>query len=264
MAEQLNDGWRPSTPAADTLARAYTEQYADLIQKLGQAAGHRTVRTDDFVASDAHQPFPFFNLAVLRRPLTSVDDPVLNAIDEFFTPNDGTPFLVWSATPTPSLASRGWTLMGHPPLMFRPAGPAQVPEPAGVTLRKVSTPAELDTFAQTMVEAYPTPEMAGRPLYGPGIIDAPGWHMWFAELDGDSIGSAAAHVGPHVVDVEWISTHQRCRGRRIGEALTWAATLAEPSKPAMLFASDLGRPVYERMGYVALSRLTLWIGQRAP
>jgi len=28
----------------------------------------------------------------------------------------------------------------------------------------------------------------------------------------------------------------------------------------MLFASDLGRPTYERMGYLRLSRLTLWIG----
>jgi hypothetical protein len=33
-------------------------------------------------------------------------------------------------------------------------------------------------------------------------------------------------------------------------------------KPAILIASDLGQPVYERMGYLQLSRLTLWIGRR--
>ena len=43
-----------------------------------------------------------------------------------------------------------------------------------------------------------------------------------------------------------------------GEALTWAATCVDPSLPAVLIASDLGRPVYERMGYVATSRWTLW------
>jgi hypothetical protein len=64
------------------------------------------------------------------------------------------------------------------------------------------------------------------------------------------------------VDVEWISLHERFRGRRIGEALTWAATLVEPDLPAMLFASDLGQPTYARMGYQNLTRLTLWVGTR--
>jgi hypothetical protein len=30
----------------------------------------------------------------------------------------------------------------------------------------------------------------------------------------------------------------------------------------MLIASDLGQPVYERMGYLRLSRFTLWVGKR--
>ena len=30
----------------------------------------------------------------------------------------------------------------------------------------------------------------------------------------------------------------------------------------MLIATDMGRPVYERMGYVALTRWTFLIGQR--
>jgi hypothetical protein len=36
-------------------------------------------------------------------------------------------------------------------------------------------------------------------------------------------------------------------------------TLVRPEAPAALIASDLGRPVYERMGYVALVRFTLWL-----
>ena len=35
-------------------------------------------------------------------------------------------------------------------------------------------------------------------------------------------------------------------------------TLADPTRPAMLIASDQGRPVYERMGYLPLFRFTLW------
>jgi hypothetical protein len=52
------------------------------------------------------------------------------------------------------------------------------------------------------------------------------------------------------------------RGRGYGEAITWAATLADPSVPAMLVATDMGRPVYERMGYSVLDRWTFFLRDR--
>ena len=50
-----------------------------------------------------------------------------------------------------------------------------------------------------------------------------------------------------------------------GLALTagLAATLAAPSLPAMLVATDMGRPVYERMGYAVLDRWTFLMRDRA-
>ena len=260
---RLPDGWGGDTPSDDTLVRAYAEAYADLGEALGAASDAPTVRTDEFVGFDTHQPFPFVNVAVLLRPVVDVNDPVLDEISSFFAPDDDqTPFLLWSATPLPDLRSRNWFLMGHPPLMIRPVGPADVPAPDGLELVRVRDTETLATFDTTLIEAYPVPEMAGRRQFGPGVLDAPGWHLWLALLDGDPVGTAAAHVTDAFVDVEWISLRPEARGRRIGEALTWAATLAAPDRPAMLFASDLGRPTYERMGYLGLIRLTLWVGQR--
>ena len=103
----------------------------------------------------------------------------------------------------------------------------------------------------------PVPEFSETP----GELPT-GWRLWLAVLDGEPVGTAAAHVTDAFVDVEWISLRPEARGRRIGEALTWKATLTETDRPAMLFASDLGQPTYERMGYRKLSRLTLWIGRR--
>ena len=51
------------------------------------------------------------------------------------------------------------------------------------------------------------------------------------------------------------------RGSGIGEAMTWAATLADPTAPAMFMASDAGQPIYLRMGYVSVLRMTLWFPQ---
>ena len=38
--------------------------------------------------------------------------------------------------------------------------------------------------------------------------------------------------------------------------------MADPTRPAMLIASDLGQPVYARMGYLRVTRFTLWVGSR--
>jgi hypothetical protein len=152
--------------------------------------------------------------------------------------------------------------MGHPPLMLRPAAPAEVPSPPGLEIVEVRDEEALARFDETMIAAYPVPEMAGRRQFGPGVLDADGWHMWLGMVGDEPAGTAAAHVTDAFVDVEWISLHEGHRGKRIGEALTWAATLVRPDLPAMLFASDLGAPTYRRMGYQSLARLTLWVGAR--
>lgn len=263
MPERLPDGWGEGSPPDDTMLRAYTESYGDLIEDLGRAGGHRVTRTPEWVGMDSHGNFPFLNVAVLLRPVVAADDPVIDEIQEFFEPDDQhTPFLVQSATPTPSFASRGWSVMGHPPFMLRPASAAEPPRPDGLEIVEVLDHDDLTAFETTMVEAYPAPAMAGSRFFTDGLLDAPGWRMWLGRVDGNTVGTAAAHVTDTLVDVEWISARAEYRGRHIGEALTWVATLAEPDLPAVLIASDLGQPLYERMGYLRLARVTLWIGAR--
>ena len=55
------------------------------------------------------------------------------------------------------------------------------------------------------------------------------------------------------------ANRSRTRGRGAGAVVTWAATLADPNRPAVLLASDDGRPIYARMGYVAVERWTAWL-----
>jgi hypothetical protein len=72
-----------------------------------------------------------------------------------------------------------------------------------------------------------------------------------------------AHLGASMSHVEYVTATQTVRGRGYGEAMTWPATLADADAPSMLIASDLGRPTYERMGYLPMARFTLWAGSRA-
>jgi hypothetical protein len=78
------------------------------------------------------------------------------------------------------------------------------------------------------------------------------------ESDGGAVAVGGSHVGHGVNNVEWIATRDEARGRGLGAAVTWAATVADPSLPATLISSDPGRSVYERIGYLAVERWTLW------
>jgi hypothetical protein len=265
MAEHLPDAWDATLPPADNLIKEYVLGYADLMEATAAALGWPAVRTDRFVAVDAGTEFPFQNCVVPLRPFGSdeVED-VVGEAEAFFRARDGGPYLLWGGFAIPDLSTRGWGLMGHPPLMLRPAGGEAPPVPDGLEITPVRTVEELEEFTTTLVEAFPVPPLAGLPLggYGPALLDVDGWHMWIGRIDGRAVATAGAWVHGGLVDVEWISARPETRGRGVGAAVTWAATMADPACPAMLIASDLGQPVYERMGYLRLTRFTLWVGSR--
>jgi GNAT superfamily N-acetyltransferase len=61
-----------------------------------------------------------------------------------------------------------------------------------------------------------------------------------------------------------MATAPAARGRGYGEAITWAATLCRSDLPATLQASDMGLPVYTRMGYRTVAEFTVWDRDRQP
>jgi hypothetical protein len=265
MTEHLPDGWDPGLPASDNLIKGYVLGYADLMEATATAVGWPSMRTDRFLAIDATTPFPWQNCVVPLRPFgTDEVDDVIGEAEAFFRARDGGPFLLWGGFPIPDLSGRGWTLMGHPPLMLRPAGGEAPPLPEGLEIVAVRTVEDLEAFITTLVDAFPLPELAGLPLggYTEAVLDVDGWNLWLGRIDGRPVATGAAWVHGGIVDVEWISARPETRGRGVGAAITWAATMTDPSRPAMLIASDLGQPVYERMGYLRLTRFTLWVGVR--
>ncbi|MEQ7009927.1 GNAT family N-acetyltransferase [Actinopolymorpha sp. B17G11] len=94
---------------------------------------------------------------------------------------------------------------------------------------------------------------------GPRRTCARTTRVWLATVDGEPAAVAAAHQHAGVTMVEYVATLPRARGRGAAAAVTWAASLCEPTQPAVLLASDDGRPVYERMGYLAIERWTAWL-----
>jgi hypothetical protein len=129
---------------------------------------------------------------------------------------------------------------------------------AGVELREVQTPDELAVAERVLVEGYPMPDARPGSVFAPSVIDGP-TRVWLAYVDGEPSATAAAHLAGDAVLVEYVAALSAARGRGAGAAVTWAATLADPALPAVLVASDDGRPLYERMGYQAVERWTVWL-----
>ena len=133
--------------------------------------------------------------------------------------------------------------------------------PPDLRIHEIVDQPGLEVFERTLVDAYPMPDLQpykwGR-FYDERVLGG-GTRLWIGFVDGRPVATAAAHVAAGVNNVEMIATLDGFRGRGYGAAVTWAATTADPTLPAILIASDLGRPVYERLGYTALTRWTMWL-----
>lgn len=255
MSEHLRHGWEPDTPVEDSLLRQYVLACGATSRLLAELAGGRAQWWPDLSAADAVSPVIFDNAAVLLRPppYTDIDD-VLDRLLAFFPPQRH--WILLSAWPLPDLTGRGLELMGHPPFMVRPAGGTAPPLPEGLRIERVRDAEALGQWVSILLESFGM-DAYDLPLRNPAILDGP-FRLFLGCLDGRPVATSGTRLGHRLNDVEWVANRAEARGKGIGAAMTWAATLAEPEHPGMLIASDDGRPVYERMGYLPVLRMTLW------
>lgn len=264
--EPLETGYGTATPRGDNLCNDYQQGLADAYGALATARGDRVLDDPEVMLCDAGSPSLFCNVAVVRRPLAEDQWRVAVArMRGFYREQHGGGFLVFSAWPTPDLVGEGFGRVGHPPLMLRLPAPLSIEWIDGFTIRPVRDARDAEDWEHVFVNGFPVPELQPpRPgcVLPERALAAAGWRHWVGYLNGEPVGTASVYVGAHHLEVEYISTLQAARGRGIGRALTATATSADPGLPAMLIASDLGRPVYERLGYRAILRYTLWAGHR--
>lgn len=256
--EHLTTGWEPEVPADDTLVRQAVLVHASWPVEVATSLGRPTRTTPRWAGGRIGERGALTNPVVLLQPLT---DPrsVLTEIAELFPPS--VPYLLISAWPTPDLREHGLGLVGHPPLMVRFPSHHRVPHPRGVEVVEVRDDKDLAIAERVLVEGYPMPDLqplSPGDLLGPAILGG-NTRIWIGHVDGEPASVAAAHSSAGVTLVEYVAALPQARGRGAGAAVTWAATLADPDLPVVLVASDEGRPVYERMGYVAVERWTAWL-----
>lgn len=256
--ERLTDGWEADTPNSDTLVRMAAHVQASWPTAVATAVGRPCRATERWAGGFIADRGALSNPMVLLQP--PADPSIVIGEIGALVPSTS-PYFLLSPWPTPDLTQYGLALLGHPPLMVRFPSPHHVPLRPGVEVREVEDTAELAVAERVLVQGYPMPDLepfAPGDLLGPPILDG-ATRIWLAYVDGRPSAIAACHRHAGATLVEYVATLPEARGRGAGTAVTWAATLAHPTDPSVLVASDEGRPVYEAMNYVAIERWTAWL-----
>ncbi len=264
--EPLETGYGPDTPSGDNACNDFVHGLVAAYGGLARARGDRVVEDDVMLLTDARSPSFFCNLAVMRRPLFEEGWRAAAArMGAFYGEGSGGAFLLFSAWSTPDLSSLGFGLIGHPPLMLRLPAPATTASIDGFEIRPVDGGASARDWEWAFVHGFPVGELQPyRPgcILPPAALEALRWRHWVGYLDGEPVATASAYVAESHIQVEYVSTLEAARRRGIARALTTTAASTAPDLPAMLIASDPGRPVYERLGFRSILRFTLWAGNR--
>ncbi len=264
--EAPENGYGPKTVAGDNLFNDFIRGEAASALVLAEARGERTFRdAGRLTMTDAASPLPFSNLVVLERPPRAEDiDSLIAEIRAFYAGFPGGPALLKSLFPLPDLSPLGCMLMGHPPLMLRTPIPLPSP-PSDLEIVAVTDERTMADYEETLVLGYPAPMLqpfrAGCFL-PPGALAAPGWQHFVGYADGRAVAAGSSYVDDRVLRVENIAVMADTRGRGFGAAITAATIGVDPNAAATLVASDLGRPIYERLGFRALHRATYWLVPR--
>jgi hypothetical protein len=265
LDSNMRVGWEPDTPSSDSILRAFLTNWSNLAATENAAHGGRALIRDDFAAFDTGRPAGFANIVFFLAPFFPEEtDGIVGALDDFFDFTSGGKtgeVYIFSPWLTPDLRPAGWNLMGHPPIMLRAAGGALPPIPTGLRVEEVRTEASLHAFEQVVIRGFPMEEMASLSpgsAFAASILDDERMRLWLGWEGEQPVSVALTSVEEGINHVHLVATVPEARRRGYGAALTWLATLADPTLPSVLIASDEGRPVYEKMGYLALFRFTGW------
>ena len=205
---------------------------------------------------------PFHNMVLPRGPQDA--EPLLAAVRDFHG-RRGLPFSVWTrghadGALEAALLARGFVELFRMPAMALLADPGTRCEPAGLEIRRVTDDAGRRDYREVTAEAYSiygTPRaITDRVFTSLESLVAPHVAGFVGYRGAEPVAAALVYLSHGVAGINFVGTVTAARGGGYGEAVTWAAVREGFRRGAAfvnLQASPMGRPVYERMGFITPS-----------
>ena len=118
--------------------------------------------------------------------------------------------------------------------------------------------ATVAAYVEVLAAGFGMPLDLAASLFGaPLLLESPGFTGFLGTLHGEPVATSGVYVTGDTAGVYNVAPIEAARGRGVGAALTWASALAGREAGAarsILQASEMGEPVYARMGYATPAR----------
>ena len=200
-------------------------------------------------------PVAHFNLANLKLPLGDVAAEISRA-EAYFAARE-LPFRLMVRSDhrervAQRLVEKGYTAVEPTPAMLLRTLPEIPAPPAGLEIRIASEPADVAAFRGVAERGFGMPEGMGTLAVADAVIARPDVDLLLGRVGGEPVATALVRTSVPVGGIYFVACEEAWRRRGYGEALTWAAVAAGAARGARfasLQASQLGAPVYARMGF---------------
>jgi GNAT superfamily N-acetyltransferase len=209
-------------------------------------------------------PSPYHTLRAIVVDAATAPEETVRRLSSLVLPrSDAARRVVEDASGTLDLAPHGFEQRFRMTVMLRPPGidlppTGEVPGPVTV----VRDPETLAT-AEWIVRAVFPParveeDMLGRTL-PVRVLELPGWTVWLGRRSEVPAGAAFTFHDGRSVGVYQVATLPEHRGHGVARALMERILADHADVPVTLTATDQGRPLYERLGFRAVSEAVWWV-----
>jgi ribosomal protein S18 acetylase RimI-like enzyme len=212
--------------------------------------------TRDVLCVSCGYPIPEFSWAFLKLPGA---DPVRGAeeAERFFAARSSPFRFVVRRALAPAcdevLQQRGHArLEKTTPGMSIPLPLAFPPAPAGMRIEAVGSPQSLADFQTTAFAGFGMPTQLGSRFLTDRLLASPDVALRVGYVEDVPVSTAMMIATGRIAGIYWVATPEAHRRQGHAEAVTWAALGAGREAGCTigcLQASEMGRPVYERMGF---------------
>jgi GNAT superfamily N-acetyltransferase len=150
-------------------------------------------------------------------------------------------------------------LLERPAMAVRPGALPDAPPPPGTDIRPVTTDADVGALVAVGVAAFDDDPAVGSAVYGAGARGVDEVRAFVAWEGDDPVGISTGYLVWGALSVRGVAVVPAARRRGIGAALTVRAVRSFPSSLAWLHPSEMARPLYEGLGFSAVSDWEVWV-----
>lgn len=214
------------------------------------------IDSDDLLLTHCGFPQTMLNIAFVKCPEQTLDESVARAI-EYFAEAD-LPFHLECRVEevdicTAAFQRAGFEQVAETPAMVLAEIPeAAPPSPSGLEIIRVEASEDLADFQKTAFAGFGFPEQIGPMFLTAELAARDDVYFLLGRDDSFAAATSCLIVTEETAGIYWVATREAHRKRGFGEALTWAAAMLGRELGcafASLQASDIGRPIYARMGF---------------